>query len=200
MSVSTTLSSSTPASDKLTEQQTKAPSDISTDDSPDAVQIPADKPSDSHSRPLSKSTKETGSTAPESSEQTPQECDSVAKQSAPEQDKTIAHETQSLSGRSDVKDNHTNTDQHTFTKQPDRKEDQAARDNNSDDSNTKKRHPVTKETAKSTQVVNNFHIAFIFQLLCCVIIFSSLTLKAWQQSWIQVVLLINYLFTKHLQL
>ncbi|XP_068590976.1 E3 ubiquitin-protein ligase rnf213-alpha [Cebidichthys violaceus] len=103
--------SSTPASDKLTEQQTEAPPDSSTEDRFDAVKIPADKPSDLHSGLLSNSVsfltlpKETGSTVPESSEQTPQDCDMVAKQSVSEQDKekTIFSETQHLSGKPDEK-------------------------------------------------------------------------------------------------
>lgn len=154
LSVSTTPPSPPPVSDKLTEQQIEVPSDISTEDSPDAVQIPADKSSDIHSGPLSNSassltsTKQTGSTVPDLSEQTPQECDSVAKQSASEQDKdkSISHETQNLSGRSDGNESHTNNEQRTFAKQSDRKEDQAARDSADP-------YPVTKERAESTEVV-----------------------------------------------
>ncbi|KAK9519509.1 hypothetical protein VZT92_022235 [Zoarces viviparus] len=115
----TTPPSSTPASDNLAEQQTEAPPDSSTEDRLDAVQIPADKPSDIHSGLLSNSVssltspQETGSTAPESSEETPQDCDMVAKQSVSEQDKekTIFHETQNLSGRPDEKDQAASDDQ-----------------------------------------------------------------------------------------
>ncbi|XP_034002602.1 E3 ubiquitin-protein ligase rnf213-alpha-like isoform X2 [Trematomus bernacchii] len=150
-----TTPSSTQAGDKPAEQQTEAPSDNSKDDSPHA-----EKPSDSALKLLSnsasnlKSTTETVSTAPE----TPQQCDSVAEQSIFEQDedKTISHDIHNLSGGPD--DNHTNSEQHTFAIQTDRREDEAARDqSNSDDPNTKTtefsadQHSVTKETAQSTE-------------------------------------------------
>ncbi|XP_054458939.1 E3 ubiquitin-protein ligase RNF213-like [Anoplopoma fimbria] len=107
----TTPPSSTPASDKLTEQQTAATPDISTEGRLDAVQIPADQQQSINSGLLSISvssqalTRETRSTAPESSEKKPQECDRVAKQSVSEQDKdkTVFNETQNLSGRPDGK-------------------------------------------------------------------------------------------------
>ncbi|KAM9358387.1 E3 ubiquitin-protein ligase rnf213-alpha-like [Symphorus nematophorus] len=104
--VSTTPPSSTPASD--TEQQTKALSDISTEDSTDAVQIPADKLSGIHSEPSESasfltSTAETSSTAPELTEQTPQECDLVAKQSEQDKDNTTSHVAQNLPGKPDDK-------------------------------------------------------------------------------------------------
>ncbi|KAI9517442.1 hypothetical protein NQZ68_004659 [Dissostichus eleginoides] len=150
-----TTPSSTQAGDKPAEQQTEAPSDNSKDDSPHA-----EKPSNitlkllSNSASNLKSTTETVSTAPE----TPQQCDSVAKQSIFEQDedKTISHDIHNLSGSAD--DNHTNSEQLTFPIQTDRREDEAARDqSNSDDPNTKTtefsadQHSVTKETAQSTE-------------------------------------------------
>lgn len=161
LAVYTTPPSSAPASDKLTE----ASPDISTEDSPDAVPPATDKPRDIHSGPISVSslisTKETDSTAPESSEQTPQQCGSVAKQSVSEQDKDkiTSHEAHNLSVRPDDNENHTNTEQHD---QADRKENQAARDKRrcyTDDPNTKNTEhsadpcSVTKETAQNTEVV-----------------------------------------------
>ncbi|XP_044056409.1 E3 ubiquitin-protein ligase rnf213-alpha-like isoform X2 [Siniperca chuatsi] len=146
LSVSTTLPSPTSASDK--QQQKEAPLDSSTEDSPDAVQIRADKPSDINSGPLSTSASSltsTKETAPESSEKTPQECDLVANQSASEQDKDKTISNENLSGRPDDNENHTNTEQHTFAKQTDRKDDQAARDSTDQ---------VTKETAKSNEAAD----------------------------------------------
>ncbi|XP_010784159.1 FK506-binding protein 5-like [Notothenia coriiceps] len=155
LSVCLTPPSSTQAGDKPVEQQTEAPSDNSKDNSPHA-----EKPSDITLKPSSnsasnlKSTTETVSIAPE----TPQQCDSVAKQSTFEQgeDKTISHDIHNLSGRPD--DNHTNSEQQTFVIQTDRREDEAARDqSNSDDPDTKTtefstdQHSVTKETAQSTE-------------------------------------------------
>ncbi|XP_038571429.1 E3 ubiquitin-protein ligase rnf213-alpha-like isoform X2 [Micropterus salmoides] len=144
-----------PGSDKLTEQQTEAPPGIRPEDSTDTVQISADKPGDNTPGPLSTSVssltsaKETVSTASESSEQKPQECDPMAKQPVGEQDKdkTISHETQNLSGMPDDDENHTWSKQHKFAKQTDSKEDKAARD--SADS-----CPVTKKTAKSSEAVD----------------------------------------------
>uniref|UniRef100_A0A3B4ULA5 Zinc-ribbon domain-containing protein n=1 Tax=Seriola dumerili TaxID=41447 RepID=A0A3B4ULA5_SERDU len=166
LSVSTTAPSPTPASDKLTRQQTEN-ADISTEASPDAVQIPADKSSDIHSGLLSNatsshtSTAETGSTAPEPSQQTR---DLVTKHSGQDEDKTTNHETQNLSGRPDDNEDHTNTEQHTFAKQSDRNKDQAAGDKvlcYSDGQTPKesKEHsadpcPATKETAKSTETID----------------------------------------------
>ncbi|XP_029285451.1 uncharacterized protein LOC115006959 [Cottoperca gobio] len=164
LSVTTTLPSSTHASVKLAEQQTVTSSDISTDDNPEAVQIPVDKPSDINCKALScsasTSTKETGSTAAE----TPQECNSVTK-SVSEQDKDnpISHETHNLSVRPDDNENHTNTEQHTFAKQAESKEDEAAGDERclySDDPKTKTTEcsadppSVRKETAQSTAAVD----------------------------------------------
>ncbi|KAI3368624.1 hypothetical protein L3Q82_025623, partial [Scortum barcoo] len=132
LSVSTTPVSSPPASDEQ-EQQTETPSDISTEKRPDEVQISAYKPRDLHSVSSLTSATETSSTAPDLSEQTPQECDSVAKQSASEhnENKTTSSDTLMLS-------------QHTFAQQTDMNEDQGARDSTDPCS-------VTKETAKSTE-------------------------------------------------
>ncbi|XP_071342812.1 otolith matrix protein OMM-64-like [Trachinotus anak] len=173
LSVSTTPPSSTPASDKLTRQQTEDPSDINTEASPDVVQIPTDKSSDIHSGLLPNatssltSTKENGSNASELSEQTPQGSDLVAKRSASCQDKdtTINHKTQNLSGRQDDKEDHNNTEQHTFAQHPGRNEDQIADDKSlgySDEQNPKEskeysadRCLVAKETPTSTETIDN---------------------------------------------
>ncbi|XP_042369471.1 E3 ubiquitin-protein ligase rnf213-alpha [Plectropomus leopardus] len=130
------------STNKLTEQQTEASSDINTEDSPGAVQIPADKLCDINPGPLSNSvssltsTKEIGSTAPETAEKIPQECNSVANQcaSVKDKDETISHTTQDLSNKIDASNG-----QCAFAKKTDRK-DQAARDKrlNSDDLNTNK--------------------------------------------------------------
>lgn len=161
LAVSAGPPSLTPVSDKPTEQQTEVSSDNSTEDRPDAVQIPADRPSNTQSGPLSSltSAKETGSTAPERSEQIPQECDLMVNRSASVQnkDETISRETQNLSDN----ENQPNTEQHTFAKQTDTKEDQEARDKRcyTDDPNTKKSEysadpcPATKETYQNTEVV-----------------------------------------------
>uniref|UniRef100_A0A3B4X7H2 RING-type E3 ubiquitin transferase n=1 Tax=Seriola lalandi dorsalis TaxID=1841481 RepID=A0A3B4X7H2_SERLL len=162
LSVSTTAPPPTPAGDKVTRQQTESPPNISTEASPDAVQIPADKSSDIHCGPLSNatssltSTEETGSTAPEPSQQTHHGCDLVTKHSGQDEDKTTNHETQNLSGRPDDNEDHTNTEQHTFAKQSDRNKDQAAGDEKTPKES--KEHsadpcPATKETAKSTEVL-----------------------------------------------
>ncbi|CAK6972178.1 E3 ubiquitin-protein ligase rnf213-alpha-like isoform X5 [Scomber scombrus] len=161
LSVSMSPPSPTHATDKLTEQQTATPSDISTENSPDAVQIPDNEPSDNHPRPLSNSasslasTQETGSTASASTKQTPQEYDPVAKQSASEQDKenTISHETQNLS---ESPEDNENPERRTFTEQNKRKEGQGQR-HHVDEPNTKKNEPsldpcpVTRKTAKNME-------------------------------------------------
>ncbi|XP_060889951.1 E3 ubiquitin-protein ligase rnf213-alpha-like [Labrus mixtus] len=134
LSVSKTLSDATPASYNLTEQQAEAP-DTSTNDNPDEGQFPADKPGDIHSGPLSipasilTLTKETSSTAPEPTEQRPQECDSVTTQSntKQEKEKKTFHETQIVSKRQGNNENKINKQQRTFAKQTDKKEDQAAK-------------------------------------------------------------------------
>ncbi len=150
----------TSARDKLTEQQTE--------DSCYAVQSPADKP---NSTSLQTSTKESGPAAPGSSEQTPQECDLVAKQFAFKQDRdeTTSQETQILSARPDDTENH-NTNQHIFAEQTDRKQEQAARDEKC----SADRCPTTKEKAKSTEVVifmvyilSYFFFYFCLIKLCC---------------------------------
>ncbi|KAL7397817.1 hypothetical protein ABVT39_028331 [Epinephelus coioides] len=162
LAVSADPPSLTPVSDKLTEQQTEVSSDNSTEDRPDAAQIPADKPSNTQSGPLSSltSAKETGSTAPERSEQIPQECDLIVNRSAsvPNKDETISQETQNLSDN----ENQPNTEQLTFAKQTDTKEDQEARDKRcyTVDPNTKKSEysadprPATKETYQNTEAVD----------------------------------------------
>ncbi|KAF1385523.1 hypothetical protein PFLUV_G00108650 [Perca fluviatilis] len=150
-----------------TEQQTEAPSDINTEDSHTPVQITADKKSGIHSGLSSNSassptpTKETGSTAPVSSEQTSQALDSVAKQPLNEQDKdkTISLETENLSGKPDDNKKHTNTEQHTFTKQNDKKEDQAAIDEREAPNARQPEYshdpcPVTEETSQNTEAVD----------------------------------------------
>lgn len=176
-SVSTPPPFSTPASDKseseralLTEQQTEAPSDMNTEDSHEPVQIPAEKQSGIHAGLLSNSassptsTKETGSIVPESSEQTSQAWDSVAKQPLYEQDKdkTISLETQNLSGKPDDNEKHTKTEQHTFAEQNDKKEDQAAIDEREAPNTRKPEYsldpcPVTEETSQNIEVVIEFN-------------------------------------------
>lgn len=112
--VSTVLPYTTPANDNLTEQETEDPPDISTEDSPNAVQIPADKPGDIESGLLSTSaspltsTKEIGPTSSESSEQTPHVRCPVSKQSASERNTDM---TQSLSGRPDDKTDYSDSHQ-----------------------------------------------------------------------------------------
>ncbi|XP_034559632.1 E3 ubiquitin-protein ligase rnf213-alpha-like isoform X2 [Notolabrus celidotus] len=89
-----------PASDK-----TEVKSDNTAGASPDVEQIPANKPSDIHSatllssESLQTSAKETGSTP---SDQTSQECDSVVKKSASDQEKD---EIQNLSNEKDARAN-----------------------------------------------------------------------------------------------
>ncbi|XP_029137399.2 E3 ubiquitin-protein ligase rnf213-alpha-like [Labrus bergylta] len=153
LSGSKTLSDATPASYNLTEQQAEAP-DTSTNDNPDEVQLPADKPGDIHSGPLSNPasvptlTKETSSTAPEPTEQRPQECDSVTTQSntKQEKEKKTFHETQIVSKRRDDNDNKINKEQRTLAKQTDKKKDQASRKSAAS-------HSVSKKAAKGTKAV-----------------------------------------------
>ncbi|XP_035863121.1 E3 ubiquitin-protein ligase rnf213-alpha-like [Sander lucioperca] len=150
-----------------TEQQTEAPSDMNTEDSHEPVQIPAEKQSGIHAGLLSNSassptsTKETGSIVPESSEQTSQAWDSVAKQPLYEQDKdkTISLETQNLSGKPDDNEKHTKTEQHTFAEQNDKKEDQAAIDEREAPNTRKPEYsldpcPVTEETSQNIEAVD----------------------------------------------
>nr|XP_029137399.1 E3 ubiquitin-protein ligase rnf213-alpha-like [Labrus bergylta] len=153
LSGSKTLSDATPASYNLTEQQAEAP-DTSTNDNPDEVQLPADKPGDIHSGPLSNPasvptlTKETSSTAPEPTEQRPQECDSVTTQSntKQEKEKKTFHETQIVSKRRDDNDNKINKKQRTLAKQTDKKKDQASRKSAAS-------HSVSKKAPEGTKAV-----------------------------------------------
>uniref|UniRef100_UPI0037E99DD8 E3 ubiquitin-protein ligase rnf213-alpha-like n=1 Tax=Semicossyphus pulcher TaxID=241346 RepID=UPI0037E99DD8 len=148
LSVSKTLPCPTPALDTLTEQQTEAP-DISREDNPDKVQIPADDPGDIHSVLLSNSasTRETSSAASETSEQRPQECDSVTKQSDKDKPDKDKDETPNLSERQDDKENHNNSENQTFAKKTAKKEGTAARDSADP-------RPVTKKTSKRTETVD----------------------------------------------
>uniref|UniRef100_A0A3Q3NQ34 RING-type E3 ubiquitin transferase n=1 Tax=Labrus bergylta TaxID=56723 RepID=A0A3Q3NQ34_9LABR len=155
LSGSKTLSDATPASYNLTEQQAEAP-DTSTNDNPDEVQLPADKPGDIHSGPLSNPasvptlTKETSSTAPEPTEQRPQECDSVTTQSntKQEKEKKTFHETQIVSKRRDDNDNKINKKQRTLAKQTDKKKDQASRKSAAS-------HSVSKKAPEGTKVIQD---------------------------------------------
>lgn len=111
LSVSTILPYTTPAIDNLTEQETEDPPDTSTEDSPNAVQIPADKPGDIASGLLSTSASSLTSTkeiGPTSSESSPQVRCPVSKQSASERNTDM---TQSLSGRPDDKTDYSDSHQ-----------------------------------------------------------------------------------------
>ncbi|XP_067452688.1 E3 ubiquitin-protein ligase rnf213-alpha-like isoform X1 [Thunnus thynnus] len=156
LSVPTSPPSPTPACDEVTEQQTEIPSDISTENSPNAVRIHDDKPSDNHPGPLSNSAssltsiQETNTSAPALSEQTPQESDLVAKQSASEQDKEkrLSHEIQNLS---ESTEDHINPEEHTFTEQTQRKEGQADEPNTKQIKSSVDPCSVTQETAKNIE-------------------------------------------------
>lgn len=147
---------SSPACDEVTEQQTETPSDISTENSPNAVRIHDDKPSDNHPGPLSNSassltsTQETNTSAPALSEQTPQESDLVAKQSASEQDKEkrLSHEIQNLS---ESPEDHINPEERTLTEQTQRKEGQADEPNTKQIKSSVDPCSVTQETAKNIE-------------------------------------------------
>ncbi|XP_073332592.1 E3 ubiquitin-protein ligase rnf213-alpha-like [Pagrus major] len=93
LSVSTTLPFPTPASDNLTEQETDGPPDISTEDSPNAVQIPGDIESGLLSTSASSltSTKEIGPTSSESSEQTPPAVDTTQAQQPVNRDVDVSN-------------------------------------------------------------------------------------------------------------
>ncbi|XP_036971896.1 E3 ubiquitin-protein ligase rnf213-alpha-like isoform X2 [Acanthopagrus latus] len=114
LSVSTVLPFTTPAGYNLTEEETDKHPDICPDDSPNAVQTPADKPSEIESGLLSTSaspltsTKEIGPTSSESSEQTLRVPCPVSEQSASEQNTDM---TQSHSGRPDDKTDYSDSDQ-----------------------------------------------------------------------------------------
>ena len=142
-SVSTTQPSPTPASTEQTEQQTKGPSDLGSADHPKVLQISDDKQRDIASGQLSNDapsltlTTEIISTAPESSEQQPQDCNS-AKQPASEQDKDqiTSQETQNVTEKPENKGTHINSEVHTFSEQAGRKESQAAEDDSYPDDGT----------------------------------------------------------------
>lgn len=170
LSVSMSPPSPTHATDKVTEQQTATPSDMSTENSPDAMQIPDNEPSDNHPGPLSNavsslaSIQETSSTASASTKQTPQECDPVSKLSSSEQDKekTISHETQNLS---ESPEDNENPERRTSTEQNKREDGQGQR-HHVDEPNTEQTEPsldpcpVTRKTAKNTEVLVLDHLFF----------------------------------------
>ncbi|XP_071394340.1 E3 ubiquitin-protein ligase rnf213-alpha-like, partial [Centroberyx affinis] len=168
--LSSSPSSPTSACEKLSDQQTRAPSETNADDCPDAERVPAEKQSSSQSEPLTNPassptpTKETGSTAPELPKQRPEECDPVAKQPSSEildRDKKTSHETQQLSRRPEDESSNENqikNEQQSFTKQTGRNEGQAAGDEtvrHSNEPNARRRERTTAPTSSTQETAKN---------------------------------------------
>ncbi|XP_059196393.1 uncharacterized protein LOC131977210 [Centropristis striata] len=142
VSVSTTTTPSTPASGILIEHQT----DINTADRSEADQ-PSDGLSGSVSESLT-SVKETSSAASQSDQQ---QCEnqSVTEQ---DEDKRTSAETQTVS---DDHEHQTNTQQDTFTKKTDRKEERAAREQRTQTEHSAAPCSAVKETIQSTQAAES---------------------------------------------
>lgn len=148
-SVLMTVPSPSSSSDEPIRKQRENLSVITTEANCDVVQISAGKSSDSGilsnaASSLTLST-ETGSTAPELSVETPEQCD-LAKHSASSQakDTTINHEAQNVCGRQGHNEDHTSPEYHTLAEKTVRNEDQRY---------AAYPCPVTKEKAQCTKVL-----------------------------------------------